>query len=76
MPARFVDGVDVGSDYALGINRFDVDSHTEILGWQLSGSVYFGRQDGEDSGLTLVWQRNARDQLSLSKEGLRLTRRF
>ena len=67
--------VEMGTDYALGIGRFDLDSHTEILGWQISNSWYFGRQDGLDSGLTLVWQRSA-NQVSLSKDGLRLTRRF
>jgi len=36
---------------------------------------YFGRQDGLDSGLTLVWQ-SQRRQFSLSKDGLRLTQRF
>ena len=67
--------VEMGTDYALGIGRFDLDSHTEILGWQISNSWYFGRQDGLDSGLTLVWQRSA-NQVSLSKDGVRLTRRF
>lgn len=67
--------VPVGKDYALGINRFDLDEHTEILGWQISKSWYFGRQDGLDSGLTLVWQSDA-NQVSLSKDGVRLTRRF
>lgn len=62
-------------NYVLGINRFDLDSHTEILGWQLSNSMYFGRQSGEDSGLTFVWQKSS-NQVSLSKDGLRLTRRF
>ena len=67
--------VEVSKDYVLGINRFDLDSHTEILGWQISDSWYFGRQDGLDSGLTLVWQQSA-NQVSVSKDGLRLTRRF
>ena len=67
--------VDIKKDYALGIHRHDLDDHTELLGWQLGDSLYFGRQDGIDSGLTLVWQQKA-NQFSLSKEGLRLTRRF
>ena len=61
--------------YALGIGRFDLDAHTEIIGWRLNGAWYLGRQDGMDSGLTLVWQNDA-NQLSLSKDGLRLTHRF
>ena len=65
----------VDRQYPAGINRFDLDSHTEILGWRISETFYFGRQDGMDSGLTLVWQQRA-NQVSLSKDGLRLTRRF
>ena len=65
----------VDTGYGLGVERFDVDSHTEIIGWKLSRSVYFGHQDGEDSGLSFVWQNDA-NQVSLSKDGLRLTRRF
>ncbi len=72
---RSMHSLDVGTNYTLGINRFDVDAHTEILGWQIYDNWYFGRQDGLDSGLTLVWQQKT-SQVSLSKDGLRLTRRF
>ena len=72
---RSMHSLDVGTNYALGINRYDVDAHTEILGWQIHDNWYFGRQDGLDSGLTLVWQQET-SQVSLSKDGLRLTRRF
>lgn len=68
-------GLAFDTAYALGLERFDLDPHTEILGWQVSDRWYFGRQDGEDSGLTLVWQAEA-SQVSFSKDGLRLTRRF
>ncbi len=74
VPANFSE-MPVQKSYALGIGRFDLDAHTEIIGWRLNHDWYFGRQDGEDSGLTLVWQSNA-NQISLSKDGLRLTRRF
>lgn len=67
--------VHVDTGYVLGVDRFDLDEHTEILGWRLNDSWYFGRQDGEDSGLTLVWQATT-NQVSLSKDGVRLTRRF
>ena len=73
--AESLEEVGVSKDYVLGINRFNLDEHTEVLGWKLSEKIYFGRQDGLDSGLTLVWQERA-NQISLSKEGLRLTRRF
>jgi hypothetical protein len=61
--------------YALGVVRYQLDHDTRLMGWQLSDRWYFGRQKGLDSGLTLVWQRSA-NQVSLSKDGLRLTRRF
>lgn len=67
--------LEIDEDYALGVGRFDLDEHTEIIGWQVSDSWFLGRQDGLDSGLTLVWQKEA-NQVSLSKDGLRLTRRF
>ena len=68
--------VPVDEEYALGIDRFDLDRHTEIIGWRLSDRWYFGRQDGLDSGLTFVWQQNDQQQVSVSKDGIRLTRRF
>ncbi len=61
--------------YALGVQDHDLDDFTEIIGWRINERWYFGRQDGEDSGLTLVWQ-DEQDQMSLSKEGIRFTRRF
>lgn len=67
--------IEVKKAYALGIGRFDADAGTEIIGWRLNDPRSIGRQDGVDSGLNLVWQRRA-SQLSLSKEGIRLTRRF
>ncbi len=65
----------VSKDYALGLTKYHHDHETEMLGWQVSKSLYFGRQRGEDSGLTLVWHQQ-NNQVSLSKDGLRLTRRF
>ncbi len=67
--------LEVGKQYALGLSKHRLDHETEVLGWQVSDTVYFGRQRGEDSGLTLVWQQR-NNQVSLSKDGLRLTRRF
>lgn len=66
----------IPQDRVLGIHRFHLDAHTEVLGWQVANRWYVGRQRGEDSGLTLVWQRDGRDQLSLSRDGLRVSRRF
>ena len=67
--------VEITKSYALGLNRFDLDTETELIGWRISDSWYFGRQDGLDSGLTFVYQQQE-NQLSVSKDGLRLTRRF
>jgi hypothetical protein len=74
-PIAALGGVQVKKAYALGIGRFDLDTQTEIIGWRLNDTWYFGRQDGLDSGLTLVWHQNDK-QVSLSKDGVRLTRRF
>lgn len=61
--------------YALGIARYRVDGATKVTGWRFNDGWYLGSQSGEDSGLTLVWQTGS-DQMSLSKDGLRFTRRF
>ncbi len=61
--------------YTLGIHDHPVDDFTDVIGWRLNERWFFGHQDGEDSGITLVWQAE-RDQMSLSKDGLRFTRRF
>lgn len=68
--------VDIPQDKALGVQHYSLDAHTEVLGWQVASRWYVGRQRGEDSGLTLVWQRDQRDQMSLSKDGIRFSRRF
>ncbi len=73
--ADTLSSVEVRKAYALGVGRFDIDHHTEIIGWRISDTWYFGRQDGLDSGLTLVWQQEE-NQVSVSKDGVRLTRRF
>ncbi|MEM1230139.1 MAG: hypothetical protein AAGI15_06345 [Pseudomonadota bacterium] len=65
----------VNKSYALGVNRYQLDHDTKLTGWRLNDRWYFGRQKGLDSGLTLVWQKQA-NQVSVSKDGLRLTRRF
>ncbi len=74
-PSEIAAGYRLPDSYALGIRDHDLDQFTEIIGWRLNERWYFGRQDGEDSGLTLVWQ-DEQDQMSLSKEGIRFTRRF
>jgi hypothetical protein len=67
--------MELGKSYAVGIHRFKLDHRTEVLGWRLSEKWYFGRQRGDDSGLTLVWQQQ-RNQVSLSRDGVRVTHRF
>ncbi|MCZ6656519.1 MAG: hypothetical protein O7C67_04430 [Gammaproteobacteria bacterium] len=61
--------------YPLGVEKYRLDHATQVTGWQIANSWYFGKQKGEDSGLTLVWQGD-REQFSVSKDGLRFTRRF
>ena len=61
--------------YTFGIYNHPLDDFTAVIGWRLNERWFFGHQDGEDSGLTLVWQAE-RDQMSLSKDGIRFTRRF
>jgi hypothetical protein len=61
--------------YALGIGEHDTDEFTTVTGWRFNDSWSFGYQDGEDSGLSLVWQKS-QDQMSISNNGIRFTRRF
>ena len=65
----------IDTRYALGIVKYDLDHATQVMGWQVSDRWFFGRQKGMDSGLSLVWQQQA-NQVSVSKDGLRFTRRF
>ena len=58
-----------------GIEQHELDHKTRVTGWKVARNWYFGRQRGDDSGLTLVWQRK-KNQLSVSKDGIRVTRRF
>jgi len=74
-PHANLERVEITKSYALGIVRFDLDHQTELMGWQVANEWYLGRQDGLDSGLTLVWQQAA-NQVSFSRDGVRLTRRF
>lgn len=68
--------VDLEDQYSLGVMKYRLDRHTRIIGWRVSHTVYFGQQRGDDSGLSLVWQQSANRQISLSRDGLRLTKRF
>lgn len=68
-------GIKLESDRLIRITHYKLDHKTKLTGWRVGKEWYFGRQKGEDSGLTLVWQ-GKQDQLSFSREGIRLTRRF
>jgi len=61
--------------YRWGISERVTDDFTTVTGWHLGDSWHFGYQDGEDSGLSLLWQKK-QDQMSISSEGIRFTRRF
>lgn len=61
---------------ALGIGEYRLDAGTDLTGWQLNGSWYFGHRDGDQAdGLSLVWQ-GERQQVSISAEGIHFIRRF
>lgn len=68
--------VQIRSRYALGVNRYYLNHSTRLIGWQVGESLYFGRAKGEESGIALVWQRRWNQQVSLSNDGIRLTRHF
>lgn len=67
--------VEIAQDQISNARRMPADGQTQIHGWQLAKPWDSGRQKGLDSGGTLVWQ-GAANQLSVSEDGLRLTRRF
>lgn len=68
--------VKIRSSYALGVNRYSLNHASRLIGWQVGESLYFGRAKGGDSGIALVWQRRWNQQVSLSNDGIRLTRHF
>ena len=61
--------------YRWGITERRTDDFTKMTGWRVSQNWHFGYQQGEDDGISLVWQ-GTRDQMSISAEGIRFTRRF
>ncbi|MCR9279256.1 MAG: hypothetical protein NXH85_14930 [Pseudomonadaceae bacterium] len=66
----------IQKERALGLVRYQLDHKTAVLGWRVAPRWFLGQQRGDDSGLTLVWQKDGSDQLSLSKDGVRISRRF
>lgn len=61
--------------YVWGVAEHSADDFTRMTGWRVSKSLHVGYQQGLDSGLSLLWQ-GERDQMSLSSDGIRFTRRF
>ncbi|HEY5681314.1 MAG TPA: hypothetical protein VIS55_14690 [Pseudomonadales bacterium] len=70
-----VDSLQFEETFGFDISQYQLDDYTEVTGWRLSDRWYFGRQKGVDSGLGFVWQDEA-DQMSISTNGIRFTRRF
>ncbi len=62
--------------YPMGITKYELDHATQVTGWQVADRWYFGRARGDDSGLALIWQPKASQQMSLSSDGVRFTHRF
>jgi len=73
---KHIANVELTREYALGVGRYKLDHATKLTGWEISDGVYFGRAKGDSSGIALVWQRRNNQQVSLSNEGVRYTRRF
>lgn len=69
------DSLQFEETFGFDISHHQLDDFTEVTGWKLSQRWYFGRQKGADSGLAFVWQDDA-DQMSISTNGIRFTRRF
>lgn len=72
---QVVKEMDIEQTRDFGLQRFQPDTHKQIVGWRLTDRWYLGRQQSRDRGVTLVWQAST-NQVSLSQEGVRLTRRF
>ena len=66
---------DFVKSYVWGVGKYRTDEHTKMTGWRLGKSWHFGYQQGEDDGISLVWQ-GEREQMSISVDGIRFTRRF
>jgi hypothetical protein len=64
-----------GEVYVWGVTEHSADDFTRMTGWRISNSLHVGYQQGLDSGLSLLWQ-GERDQMSVSGDGIRFTRRF
>ena len=70
-----VESLQFEETFGFDISQYELDDYTEVTGWRLSDRWYFGRQKGVESGLAFIWQDNA-DQMSISTNGIRFTRRF
>jgi len=68
------DRFELQETFLLGIAEHELDADTEITGWRLNHSWYVGRRKGEDE-VSLVWQ-GRHEQVSISTDGIRFTRRF
>jgi hypothetical protein len=69
------DSLKLEETFGFDISQYQLDDYTEVTGWRLSDRWYFGRQKGVESSLAFVWQDDA-DQMSISTNGIRFTRRF
>ena len=74
-PVHALSQFDLQPDYGLGVYRHALGFRSEVIGWQLSDRWYFGRKRGGGSDYGFVWQ-NEENQLLLTRDGIRLTRRF
>ena len=78
-PAVADDGVDrplkFGDASQLDVTDHKFDADPQASRWQLSQTWYFGRDEGAESSVGFVWQREE-DQMSITTKGIRFSRRF
>ncbi len=58
-----------------GLNRHKLTDGRSLIGWRLSESLYFGHAKKDPGAVSLVWKTSTEQQVSLSTQGVKLTRR-
>ena len=59
-----------------GLERHRLTDGRSLIGWKLSNTLYFGRAKKEGGTVAVVWEQSSNQRISLSTDGLKLTRRF
>ncbi len=56
-------------EYLLSVRRHELNDFSRVIGWQVAGNIYFGRQQGDEDAFGFLWQRPG-SQISLTNKGL------